>query len=285
MKKTNISGKSNTTSTFDVENHLCDRLCRFCLEKDERKSALVSPCKCKGSQKYVHIHCLKRWQKTLLVERIRYAEAAYTCSVCKSKFSIEPPKISRLQEILFVPQSLVSRAYNWLTLPRTRTFPGLQAGNLLVASNFVSRNSAFYHSVVLVTEYSSFSGSRGVVVNSPSLNNTLSHQDFPDNLHVHVGYGGPVDPNLMSVLHNNPYLLNSVQICDGVFLAQSLAVVLACPLTIQVKALFGYVGWGPYQLDSEVINGGWHVLTAQEVFVFSSSRQSLWETLAGMIQI
>jgi hypothetical protein len=37
--------------------------CRICLgeEEDEPDSCLISPCKCSGTMKYIHLCCLKNW--------------------------------------------------------------------------------------------------------------------------------------------------------------------------------------------------------------------------------
>lgn len=37
--------------------------CRICLEEENDCKNLVSPCKCKGTQKYIHKECLKRMTK------------------------------------------------------------------------------------------------------------------------------------------------------------------------------------------------------------------------------
>ena len=36
--------------------------CRICLEEEENLDKLISPCRCSGTSKYVHIDCLKRWR-------------------------------------------------------------------------------------------------------------------------------------------------------------------------------------------------------------------------------
>lgn len=38
--------------------------CRFCLAEGED---LVAPCECRGSQRWVHLSCLRRWQRAVLV--------------------------------------------------------------------------------------------------------------------------------------------------------------------------------------------------------------------------
>ena len=43
------------------------KTCRICLENESSDDAddhLVSPCNCSGSQKFVHLQCLSRWQAT-----------------------------------------------------------------------------------------------------------------------------------------------------------------------------------------------------------------------------
>ncbi len=35
--------------------------CRICYTNDEELGTLVTPCKCKGSLKYIHPECLKAW--------------------------------------------------------------------------------------------------------------------------------------------------------------------------------------------------------------------------------
>ena len=36
-----------------------ERMCRYCFEGEE-EGPLISPCACKGGQKWVHLSCLRR---------------------------------------------------------------------------------------------------------------------------------------------------------------------------------------------------------------------------------
>lgn len=38
-----------------------EEICRYCFEGKE-DGELISPCRCTGGQKYVHLSCLRRWQ-------------------------------------------------------------------------------------------------------------------------------------------------------------------------------------------------------------------------------
>ena len=36
--------------------------CRICLsDEQERDNPMISPCKCDGTMKYIHVNCLKEW--------------------------------------------------------------------------------------------------------------------------------------------------------------------------------------------------------------------------------
>ncbi|KAI7855325.1 hypothetical protein BDC45DRAFT_534573 [Circinella umbellata] len=61
------------------------RVCRICLEKDD-KDNLISPCKCKGSIKYVHAHCIASWRISL-AHNNRYKEL-YHCTLCQQRFQV-----------------------------------------------------------------------------------------------------------------------------------------------------------------------------------------------------
>ncbi len=43
-----------------------ERVCRFCFDSSTQLSPLVSPCSCRGSQRWVHLHCLRGWQACVL---------------------------------------------------------------------------------------------------------------------------------------------------------------------------------------------------------------------------
>ena len=103
--------------------------CRFCFESS---APLVAVCACTGSQQWVHVGCLRRWQRASLT-----SPNSARCSVCT------------------VPFALKSK------LP-----PGApQVGSLLVASPELS--GTFARTVVLLT-HASAGGVTGVILNKPS---------------------------------------------------------------------------------------------------------------------
>ncbi|KAG0003411.1 hypothetical protein BGZ65_001730, partial [Modicella reniformis] len=84
-----------TTTTFD------ERCCRICFEteEDDKKNfgsaaagnKLISPCGCKGTFRYVHQVCLKRWQQECLNDSDR-------CEICRCQYSISKGWIPKILE-------------------------------------------------------------------------------------------------------------------------------------------------------------------------------------------
>ena len=73
-----------------------DAICRYCFEGAE-EGELISPCACKGGQKYVHISCLRQWQRMALVSQPTHPAyyeddvRHHKCNVCLSEFTCPPP--------------------------------------------------------------------------------------------------------------------------------------------------------------------------------------------------
>ena len=78
-----------------------EKVCRYCFG-DESEGPLISPCACKGGQKYVHLDCLRRWQRMILVSQSTHPafqtddERHHTCNVCKDEYTCPPPTRSEL---------------------------------------------------------------------------------------------------------------------------------------------------------------------------------------------
>jgi hypothetical protein len=68
-----IVGLSNLSSNESPD----EKICRICLEHTEEP--FISPCKCKGTQKYIHRSCLNRW-------RFKKPENFFECHECKTEY-------------------------------------------------------------------------------------------------------------------------------------------------------------------------------------------------------
>ena len=76
--------------------------CRFCFDVATPDDELITPCLCKGDQKYIHISCLRKWQRSVLVSQPTHP-AFYqrdvrqeVCNVCKGPFDPPPPPRAEL---------------------------------------------------------------------------------------------------------------------------------------------------------------------------------------------
>jgi hypothetical protein len=90
-------------------------VCYMCFdEEDTTENPMITPCKCSGDTKYVHVECLRKWHTAEADNLICFLSSVdATCSVCKSTFksdfklrdgrhvklfksSLEPPYVSLL---------------------------------------------------------------------------------------------------------------------------------------------------------------------------------------------
>lgn len=73
-----------------------EKMCRYCFGGEE-DGDLISPCKCAGGQKWVHLSCLRRWQRMVLVSQPTHPAfyeddvRHHKCNVCLSEFTCAPP--------------------------------------------------------------------------------------------------------------------------------------------------------------------------------------------------
>ena len=86
---------------LEVPVEAISHTCRMCLAEDSA-SSMVAPCSCTGSQRYVHVSCLRRWQSVLAEGRVNVGRGK-TCSVCRVDFALTPLAVgteSRLHHVL-----------------------------------------------------------------------------------------------------------------------------------------------------------------------------------------
>jgi putative AlgH/UPF0301 family transcriptional regulator len=98
--------------------------------------ALIAPCVCTGTQEFVHVTCLRKWQRASQSGGYRTGHETF-CSVCKAPFALPPPPL---------PKSAV------------------RAGMLLIASERLA--GTFKRTVILLCEVNA-EGAHGVIINQP----------------------------------------------------------------------------------------------------------------------
>eukprot|EP00929_Paragymnodinium_shiwhaense_P007221 TRINITY_DN111153_c0_g1_i1.p1 TRINITY_DN111153_c0_g1~~TRINITY_DN111153_c0_g1_i1.p1 ORF type:complete len:1203 (-),score=287.37 TRINITY_DN111153_c0_g1_i1:90-3698(-) len=112
----------------DLPDNESEKACRYCLVDS---GELVAPCDCRGSSKWVHLGCLRQWQKSVVLTQSTHPRYQTNideiCNVCFQPFkgAYKPP--SRHERML---------EYTGDELPKL-----LQKGNLLVSSRHKSEKN------------------------------------------------------------------------------------------------------------------------------------------------
>ena len=234
--------------------------CRFCFH-DSPPSALISPCACTGTQHYIHLHCLRRWQATQLSSSLN----PNTCSTCLHSYSSEYryqlhrknkafPCIFPVLMIVFTAAVIYQFQHRFAVIytneglrlaviQHGEPVPDLHAPFLLVAEKVIS-SGIFHKSQVLILEYSYERGAKGVIINS--LN----------------GKGGPVHPLSFHILHTCEGAGGTV-VLPGLYYQGDYDSIMS--MQCERKVLQGFAGWISGQLDGEIRAKHWSVRPVTDV--------------------
>lgn len=158
-------------------------------------------------------------------------------------------------------------------------------GRLLVATDTM-RDPRFAKSVIYIVRHRP-EGAFGLVVNLPmgEVPFELALKPFgleipPGSGNVRVYYGGPVEERRGFVLHSRDWSGEGTTVLDDQFAITDdpKALQAIANKTGPRRALFclGYTGWGPGQLDAEMLTGAWGVAPADEKLVFDEDPQQKW---------
>lgn len=161
----------------------------------------------------------------------------------------------------------------------------LAKGVFLIASESLS-DPNFSQTVVLLLEYDN-TGAVGLVINRPtqvSLASLLPDEKELKNRLEPVFIGGPVGrTQLFLLLRSDSRPSDSQEIVDGIYATTSLEtlreVVAGESAVVAFQAYAGYSGWGPGQLDAELMRGDWLVTRADSETVFEKATDSIWPEL------
>lgn len=159
-------------------------------------------------------------------------------------------------------------------------------GKLLVAMPGMG-DPRFDKTVILICAHSD-DGAMGLIVNKPAPDLTfaslLEQLNIPlagDGRDIHIHYGGPVERGRGFVLHSRDYRGGpaTMQIDARFGMTATLDILEALAQgTGPSHALLalGYSGWGPGQLENEILANGWLICDAPEEVVFADDNHSKW---------
>ena len=185
---------------------------------------------------------------------------------------------------LLLPAPLLNAA-----LPKHNSAPqsSTLAGQFLIASPQM-RDPRFRRTVILMVRHNK-DGALGITINRPAGEQTLAR--FLEALgekdasategNVRLFAGGPVQPEVGFVVHTDDYRRKETIVVNG-----RLAVTSSREVLVDIghkrgpeKALvaFGYAGWGPGQLESELARDDWFIAPADSDLIFDEPREKVWD--------
>jgi putative transcriptional regulator len=184
----------------------------------------------------------------------------------------------------FILQTALLRAA--LPGPDEAPAPSSLAGQLLVAAPDMG-DPRFERAVILIVQHDP-AGALGIVINKPvgdqplaNIFKALGQKDDDVSGSVRVFSGGPVQPGAGFVVHSSDYRRpETTTVTDHVSMTSSFAILRDIgDKKGPAKAIvaFGYAGWGPGQLESELGARVWATAEADPMLVFDEDRDNVWD--------
>jgi putative transcriptional regulator len=186
---------------------------------------------------------------------------------------------------LALPLLLVGAVAPTATEPAAPPAHDSLTGQLLIATPEM-HDPRFDHAVILVVRHDR-DGALGVVINMPAGERPLAEllaaigEKGTGDDKVPVFVGGPVQPEVVLVLHSAEYRGSGTLDVDGKIALTGSPQVLRdmAAKTGPKKSLlcFGYAGWAPGQLDAEMEQNVWFTAPEDPALVFDAERDKVWD--------
>ena len=168
------------------------------------------------------------------------------------------------------------------------------SGKVLIAMPTMT-DPRFFKAVIYMCAHS-MEGAMGLVINRsldsltfPDLLDQLSIPALETAERIVVHFGGPVESGRGFVLHSPDYLQDSSMIVDEQIALTATVDILKAMATgsgpRHSMLALGYAGWGPGQLDNEILRNGWLHVDADEELVFGPDNEHKWENAMAKIGI
>eukprot|EP00823_Brevimastigomonas_motovehiculus_P000289 TRINITY_DN10395_c0_g1_i1.p1 TRINITY_DN10395_c0_g1~~TRINITY_DN10395_c0_g1_i1.p1 ORF type:complete len:323 (+),score=24.63 TRINITY_DN10395_c0_g1_i1:31-999(+) len=168
-------------------------------------------------------------------------------------------------------------------------YPGFdpsQVENHFIVATPAIEDGLFSKSVILMTQHSARNGSVGFIVNKPLMSSnrdSVRYLGLSPNSQTWVGVGGPIQPNVAHVLHDDKSIHNAkAATSDGLFLDgdNSISLAYSSPLSQRGRLLLvGFSGWAPNQLKHEAKRGSWVICPASKHDLLDTRPEDLFDLL------
>ena len=168
-------------------------------------------------------------------------------------------------------------------------------GKLLIAMPDMG-DPRFENAVVYMCAHS-HEGSMGLIVNKPTpeikfsdLLEQLSIDDGDLATDVRIHYGGPVETGRGFVLHTSDYAsgAGTMNVTDDISMTATLDILedIAAGNGPKRSMLgLGYAGWGPSQLEGELVQNGWLICDPTDDILFGRAAEHKWTAALKVLGI
>lgn len=154
----------------------------------------------------------------------------------------------------------------------------------------------FAHAVIYICAHSE-DGAMGLIVNKPAPE--LRFSDLLDQLEIPLGdgyreirvhFGGPVETGRGFVLHSSEYQSDSgtLEVDEATSMTATTDVLADIARGEGPERSFmalGYAGWGPGQLEGEILDNGWLTCEAREDILFGRANEHKWTAALKLLGI
>lgn len=167
-------------------------------------------------------------------------------------------------------------------------------GQILIAMPKMS-DPRFSQSVIFLCAHTP-EGAMGLILNRPlkrpkfaDLLKQLGVEPNPPSREIRLCAGGPVDDNRGFVLHSKDWQTEGSLDVDGThMLTASLDILKAVAQgggPTQCLMALGYAGWGPGQLDDEIMQNAWLNAQADDLLLFDAEHDSKWQRAMAKLRV
>ncbi|MGR3622699.1 YqgE/AlgH family protein [Pseudophaeobacter sp.] len=160
-------------------------------------------------------------------------------------------------------------------------------GKLLIAMPGIG-DPRFEHSVIFLCSHGE-DGAMGLIINKVApevrLSNLLNQLDIPieeeERGEQEIRFGGPVETQRGFVLHSQDYesSINSLSVPPGYGMTATLDIledIAQGSGPEKMLIMLGYAGWGPGQLESEIVANGWLTTESTDGLMFETADAQKW---------
>ncbi len=160
--------------------------------------------------------------------------------------------------------------------------------HLLVSLSRLS-GDYFHNTVTLILQHNA-EGAFGLVLNQPldaELDGLI--ENMPADIDALILEGGPVEQTRLFFLHSDEKsYAGSLDTGLGVILSSSdelISDLRARMIPENILSVLGYAGWGPGQLENELIEDAWLITPATKEIIFETAPTDMAEKAAALLGI